>query len=107
MKISYANLLNRIYCLAIQATRVIPKRIETNEGNEKFLAHAFLQRLGYQGANFKVERKLLLGHLKGYCAFASAEKMRAHCEKYAAVRRIDRQQTQRTEATVEEVTHHD
>ena len=107
---AYANLLNRIYSLAMQATRVIPKRMETNEGNEKFLAHAFLQRLGYQGAELKAERKLLLGHLKGYCAFASADKMRTHCEKYAAVRRIDRQQTRRTdvkEAEVEEVTHRD
>ena len=93
---AYANLLNRIYSLAMQATRVIPKRMETNEGNEKFLAHAFLQRLGYQGAEFKAERKMLQGHLKGYCGFSSAEKMRAHCEKYAAIRQEHRLQAQRT-----------
>ena len=105
---AYANLLNRMYSLAIQATRVIPKCMETNEGNEKFLAHAFLQRLGYQGAEFKAERKLLLGHLKGYCGFSSAEKMRAHCEKYAAIRQEHRLQAQRThppKALVVEVTY--
>ena len=104
---AYANLLNRIYSLALQATRVIPKRMETDEGNEKFLAHAFLQRLGYQGAEFKAERKLLLGHLKGYCAFASADKMRAHCEKYAAVRREHKPQAQRTDNVETVVTYDD
>ena len=84
---AYANLLNRIYDAAMKATRVFPERVEPDDQNEKYLAHVWLQRLGYHGADFKAERKILLGHLKGYCAFKSDTKMQAHKEKYTALRR--------------------
>lgn len=72
---TYANLLNRIFDAAMKATRVFPERVEPDDQNEKYLAHVWLQRLGYHGADFKAERKILLGHLKGYCAFGSGDKM--------------------------------
>lgn len=84
---TYANLLNRIFDAAMKATRVFPERVEPDDQNEKYLAHVWLQRLGYHGADFKAERKILLGHLKGYCAFGSGDKMQAHKEKYTALRR--------------------
>ena len=84
---TYANLLNRIYDAAMKAIRVFPDRVEPDDQNEKYLAHVWLQRLGYHGADFKAERKILLGHLKGYCAFGSGDKMQAHKEKYTALRR--------------------
>lgn len=84
---AYANLLNRIFDAAMKATRVFPERVEANEGNEKYLAHTWLQRLGYRGADFKAERKILLGHLSGYCAFKNDDKMQEHKDKYAAIRR--------------------
>lgn len=84
---TYANLLNRIYDAAMKATRVFPERVEPDDQNEKYLAHVWLQRLGYHGVDFKAERKILLGHLKGYCAFGSGDKMQAHKEKYTAIRR--------------------
>ena len=95
---TYANLLNRIYDAAMKATRVFP---EPDDQNEKYLAHVWLQRLGYHGADFKAERKILLGHLKGYCAFGSGDKMQAHKEKYTAIRRERRLAEQ--EAAVLEV----
>ena len=95
---TYANLLNRIYDAAMKAIRVFPDRVEQNE---KYLAHVWLQRLGYHGADFKAERKILLGHLKGYCAFGSGDKMQAHKEKYTAIRRERRLAEQ--EAAVLEV----
>ena len=70
---TYANLLNRIYDAAMKAIRVFPDRVEPDDQNEKYLAHVWLQRLGYHGADFKAERKILLGHLKGYCAFGSGD----------------------------------
>ncbi len=84
---AYANLLNRIYDAAVKATRVSPEQVEPTEENEKYLAHTWLQRLGYSGADSKAERKILLGHLRGYCAFANGSKMQAHKEKYTAIRR--------------------
>lgn len=98
---AYANLLKRIYDAAMKATRVRPDRVEPDAENEKYLAHVWLQRLGYHGADFKAERKILLGHLKGYCAFGSGDKMQAHKEKYTALRRERRLAEQ--EAAVLEV----
>ncbi len=83
---TYGSLMNRIYDAAVKAKRVIPERTEPNEQNEKYLAHTFLQRLGFAGADSKAERKILLGHLRGYCAFANGDKMQAHKEKYTAIR---------------------
>lgn len=44
---TYANLLNRIFDAAMKATRVFPERVEPDDQNEKYLAHVWLQRLGY------------------------------------------------------------
>ena len=98
---AYANLLNRIFDAAMKATRVFPDRVEPNDQNEKYLAHVWLQRLGYAGPDYKAERKILLGHLKGYCAFANADKQQAHKEKYTTIRRERRLADQ--EAAVLEV----
>ena len=98
---TYANLLNRIHDAAMKATRVFPERVEPDEQNEKYLAHVWLQRLGYHGPDFKAERKILLGHLTGYCAFANGDKMQAHKDKYTAIRRERRLAEQ--EAAVMEV----
>ena len=98
---TYANLLNRIYDAAVKATRVFPERVEPNDQNEKYLAHVWLQRLGYHGPDFKAERKILLGHLTGYCAFANGDKMQAHKDKFTAIRRERRLAEQ--EAAVLEV----
>lgn len=98
---AYANLLNKIFDAAMKATRIYPKRVELDEQNEKYLAHVWLQRLGYHGPDFKAERKILLGHLTGYCAFDDTGKMQAHKEKYAAIRQ------ERKQTVTEEVNSHD
>lgn len=104
---TYAGLINRIYDAAMKATRVRPGRVEPDTENEKYLAHVWLQRLGYSGVDSKAERKILLGHLKGYCAFGSGDKMQAHKEKYTALRRERRlaeQEAAVLEVMVEEAT---
>ena len=102
---TYAGLLNRIYDAAVKATRVSTEQVEPTEENEKYLAHTWLQRLGYSGADSKAERKILLGHLRGYCAFGNGTKMQAHKDKYAAIRRERRAAEQ--EAAVLEVMSND
>ena len=98
---TYANLLNRIFNAAKKATRVFPELVELDSQNEKYLAHIWLQRLGYRGPAMKAERAILLNHLSGYCAFASDAAAQKHKDKYTAIRREQRQ------AAVEEVTSND
>ena len=104
---TYAGLINRIYDAAMKATRVRPGRVEPDTENEKYLAHVWLQRLGYSGVDSKAERKILLGHLKGYCAFKNGTKMQAHKDKYAAIRwerRAAEQEAAVLEVMTEEAT---
>ena len=76
--------------------------IDLCEGkNEKYLARAFLLRLGYVGNDSKAERHLLLDHLSGSSAFPTEEAARKHSEKYAAIRA--EQRLAKTEAAIREV----
>lgn len=95
----YAMLTARILKAAKEATRVFPERQEPE--NEKYFARAWLLRIGYGGADSKAERNLLLKHLKGHSAFPNDDAATRHKEKYAAIRREQRQ------AVAEEVTSND
>lgn len=86
----YAMLTARIVKAAKEATRVFPERQEPE--NEKYFARAWLLRIGYNGADSKAERNLLLKHLKGHSAFPNDDAATRHKEKYAAIRREKRQE---------------
>ncbi len=81
----YAMLAARILKAAKEATRIFPERQEPE--NEKYFARAWLVRIGYGGADSKVERNLLLKHLRGHSAFPNDEAAEKHKEKYAAIRK--------------------
>ena len=81
----YAMLTARIVKAAKEATRVFPERQEPE--NEKYFARAWLLRIGYNGADSKAERNILLKHLKGHSAFPNDEAAEKHKEKYAAIRK--------------------
>ena len=81
----YAMLTARILKAAKEATRVFPERQEPE--NEKYFARAWLLRIGYNGADFRAERNLLLKHLKGHSAFPNDDAANCHKEKYAAIRK--------------------
>lgn len=85
---TYAGLLNRMLLAAQNATRVTPKRIETD--NEKYALRNWLLRLGYGGPDLKAERRILLSGLRGYAAFKTSDGMARHREKYAALRQAQR-----------------
>ena len=76
----YAMLTARILKAAKEATRVFPERQEPE--NEKYFARAWLLRIGYNGADSKAERNLLLKHLKGHSAFPNDEAAEKHKTKY-------------------------
>ena len=57
-------------------------------------ARAWLLRIGYNGADSKAERNLLLKHLKGHSAFPNDEAAEKHKTKYAEIRKEKRQAAQ-------------
>ena len=59
--------------------------------SEKYRANSWLVRMGFAGAAHKELRHTLTAHLNGYAAFKSAAGMQAHREKYAAIRRRQRE----------------
>ena len=85
----YAMLTARILKAAKEATRVFPERQEPE--NEKYFARAWLLRIGYNGADSKAERNLLLKHLNGHSAFPNDEAAEKHKAKYAEIRKEKRQ----------------
>ena len=87
----YAILLSAILEHAKAAKRVF-LRADTDPVNEKYRANSFLMRLGFGGPEHKPLRRVLLGHLNGYAAFRSAAGMQAHREKYAQLRRKQREE---------------
>ena len=88
----YAMLTARILKAAKEATRVFPERQEPE--NEKYFARAWLLRIGYNGADSKAERNLLLKHLKGHSAFPNDEAAEKHKAKYAEIRKEKRKAAQ-------------
>ena len=87
----YATLLCAILEHAKAAKRVF-LRADADPVNEKYRANSFLMRLGFGGPEHKPLRRVLLGHLNGYAAFRSAADMQAHREKYAQLRRKQREE---------------
>ena len=87
----YATLLCAILEHAKAAKRVF-LRADADPVNEKYCGNSFLMRLGFGGPEHKPLRRVLLGHLNGYAAFRSAAGMQAHREKYAQLRRKQREE---------------
>ena len=87
----HATLLSAILEHAKAAKRVF-LRADADPENEKYRGNSFLMRLGFGGPEHKPLRHVLLGHLNGYAAFRSAAGMQAHREKYAQLRRKQREE---------------
>ena len=100
----YADLLLTIANKAKAATRVSAALIEPEENEMKYFCRGFLLQLGLGGAAHKELRGVLLNHLHGYAAFRTTEKMDAHKQKYAELRRQLREQDSEAHS---EVTEHE
>jgi len=83
----YANLLMAIADKAKAATRVNTTLVEPADSEMKYFCRGFLLHLGLGGAAHKEMRGVLLNHLHGFAAFRTTEKMDAHKQKYAELRR--------------------
>lgn len=98
---AYAGMTYRMLHAAQEAKRVTPRRIETD--NEKYSVRSWLLRLGYGGPDLKAERRILMAGLSGCAAFKTKDGMMRHQEKYAALRRMQREQQETLQAHSEEV----
>ena len=98
----YADLLLAIADKAKAATRVNATLIEPADSEMKYFCRGFLLQLGMGGAAHKETRSVLLNHLHGYAAFRTTEKMDAHKQKYAELRRQLREQDSEAHSEVNE-----
>ena len=85
----YSQLISACVKAAKSAKRVLLRRLDSEA--DKYHANAWLNRLGFGGAEHKELRRTLMGHLDGYAAFKSADRMQAHKNKLAEQRRIRRE----------------
>lgn len=82
----YSQLISACIKAAKAAKRVLPRRLDS--ATDKYHANAWLNRLGFGGPEYKELRRTLMGHLSGYAAFKSADRMQAHKNRLAEQRRI-------------------
>ena len=87
---SYAKLLLAFIDRAKKAQHINAKRIEPAESEMKYYCNSLLNQLGFGGADFKTDRAVFLGHLTGYAAFKSNDRMEAHKAKFSKLRKAAR-----------------
>ena len=83
----HAKLMFALMDKAKTMQRVNTKRITPVDTEMKYFCNSLLNQLGFRGAEHKELRHVLLGHLQGYAAFRSADKMNAHKVRFAERRR--------------------
>jgi hypothetical protein len=88
---AYVRLMAALLSRAKAAGFVSAKRIDPAEGEMKYYVNSFLNQLGFGGPDHKNDRRVLMGHIKGYAAFKSADGMESHKTKYAALRKAKKQ----------------
>lgn len=97
----YAKLLTAIVDKAKATMRVNTVMIEPEDSEMKYFCRGFLLHLGLGGAEHKELRSVLLDHLHGFAAFRTTAKMDAHRQKYAEIRRQQRENAQADSGTDE------
>ena len=75
---AYTHFISALCAMAQKQSRVTVK--EKNIDNEKYAFRCFLLRLGFIGAEYKNERKILLRNLTGSSAFKKSTKSAQNCE---------------------------
>ena len=97
---SFTLLTVNIIAAAKAATRVLPERQQPE--NEKYFMRNWLIRIGFGNKEAKGMRDVLLKHLKGHSAFRSDLEAQKHRDKYAEIRRSQKESLT-TEVQHEEV----
>ena len=87
----YANLFFSIVRRAFEAHHVSATLLDPEDTEMKYFCNSFLMQMGYGGTENKEVRRVLMGHLHGFAAFRTADRMDAHKAKLAERRRAARQ----------------
>ena len=85
----YTLLTVNLIAAAKIATRVLPDL--QHPENEKYYMRNWLVRMGFGGKESKGLRSLLLKHLKGHSAFRTDAEANKHRDKYAEIRRSQKE----------------
>ncbi len=75
---TYVRLMSALLLRAKEAGFVSAKLIDPAEGEMKYYVNSFLNQLGFGGADHKEDRRILMGHIKGYAAFKNNVQMDKH-----------------------------
>ena len=90
---TYVRLMSALLLRAKEAEFVSARLIEPVDGEMKYYVNAFLNQLGFGGADHKEDRRILMGHIKGYAAFKNNAQMNKHKASLKEKRHAARQET--------------
>ena len=91
---AYANILLAVARRSKTAHHVSAAILDPKADEMKYFCRNWLLQLGLGGPEHKETRRVLLGHLTGFAAFRTADKMQEHRERYAAKRQKKREARQ-------------
>ncbi len=100
---AYANILLAVARRAKTAHHVSAAILDPKADEMKYFCRNWLLQLGLGGPEHKETRRVLIGHLTGFAAFRTADKMQEHRERYAAQREKKREASQIQEQGVTQV----
>ena len=72
---TYVRLIAALLSRAKAAGFVTARLIDPAEGEMKYYVNSFLNQLGFGGSDHINDRKVLMGHIKGYAAFKNTAQM--------------------------------
>ena len=75
---TYVRLIAALLSRAKAAGFVTARLIDPAEGEMKYYVNSFLNQLGFGGSDHINDRKVLMGHIKGYAAFKNTAQMEKH-----------------------------
>ncbi len=90
---TYVRLMTALLARAKEAGFVSAKLIDPAEGEMKYYVNSFLNQLGFGGADHKEDRRVLMGHIKGYAAFKNNTQMDKHKTRLKEKRHAARQES--------------
>ena len=90
---TYVRLMAALLTRAKAAGFVSAKLIAPAEGEMKYYVNSFLNQLGFGGADHKEDRRILMGHIKGYAAFKNNTQMDKHKTRLKEKRHAARQES--------------
>ena len=97
---AYASILLAVARRSKTVHHVSAAFLDPKPDEMKYFCRNWLIQLGLGGPEHKETRRVLIGHLTGFAAFRTTDKMQEHRERYAAKRQEKREASQIQELEV-------